>query len=61
MEWFERELAGVRVEVEELAVAAPVDGDVELVAGFAAAEAATEGVEEEPGVEFPSMLELRSW
>ena len=41
------ELAGVGVVFVELAVASPVDGDVELVAGFFVGEAASEDVEEE--------------
>ena len=43
----EGELAGVGVVFVELAVAAPVDGDVELAFGLFVGEAAAEDVEEE--------------
>ena len=44
---FEGELAGIGVEVEQLAVAAPVDRDLELLAGFVLGEASAQQVEEE--------------
>ena len=49
----ECELPDVRIEVEELAVTAPVDGDPELLSSLVLGEAAPEEIEEEALTEIP--------
>jgi hypothetical protein len=41
------ELSGIRVEVEELAVPSPIDGDPQLLTGLVLGEASPQQVEEE--------------
>ena len=50
------QFAGLGVVFEQLAVAAPVDGDVELAAGLVGGEAAAQQVQEEPSRSVPSSV-----
>src|ERR1700677_1320672 len=42
------ELAGIGIEIEELAVASPVDGDLQLAPSFLLGEPPAQQIEEEP-------------
>src|SRR5205807_5993841 len=50
---FDAELLRLRVVLEQLRVAAPLSGDLELLGGLVLTEAATEDVPEEPGLQAP--------